>query len=486
MNQRQSEPARRVVVVGGGISGLAAAYRLIEAGHHLPFPLEVQLFEASDRLGGVIETIDCDGLLMEGGPDSFISEKPWAVDLCRRLDLESSLIGSGKAHRRSFIVRRGKLVPVPEGFYLLAPTQLWPFATSPIFSWLGKLRIAADLILPRKSRGTNPSEDESLADFVRRRFGREALERMAQPMVGGIYTSDPERLSLRATMPRFLDMEQRHRSVILGILGQRRKSISNAERPQGPRYSLFLSFDRGMETLVKTIQSRLPAQSIHLQTAVESLERNPASGRWVVNFGNRIPLEADAICLGLASHQSARLVERFDVPLSEKLKLVSYASTATVNLVYPRAAIPHPLDGFGFVVPSVERRRILACTFCHVKFEGRAPRDRALLRAFVGGALQPDAFDLDDQEMIRAVCKDLRDVLGIISEPILSRVQRHPQAMAQYSVGHLDWVAEIENRLKEFPTLQLAGNAFTGVGIPDCVHRGEECANRILAELQKN
>ena len=485
MNGRQSEFRRRVVVVGGGISGLATAHRLIESSSHLPFPLEVKLLEASGRLGGVIQTAHREGFLLEAGPDSFISEKPWALDLAQRLDLGSHLIGSSKDYRRSFIVRDGRLLPVPEGFYLLAPTQVWPFLSSPIFSWQGKLRMAADLILPRKGHLAADS-DESLADFVRRRLGQEALERMAQPMVGGIYTSDPEQLSLRATMPRFLEMERRHRSVILGILRQRgRRARAAEDSAGGPRYGLFVSFDQGMQTLVDSLQARLPAGSICLNTSVESLDRSPASALWILNLRDGGRLEADAVCLALASYQSAKLVGRFDSGLSEKMKLVPYASTATVNLAYSRSAVPHPLDGFGFVVPAIERRQILACTFCHIKFEGRSRKDQALLRAFVGGALQPAVFQLDDREMVRVVRQELQDLLGVSAEPLFHRVDRHPKAMAQYPVGHLEWVTEVESRVQRHSTLQLAGNAFTGVGIPDCVHRGEECADRILAELQK-
>ncbi len=484
MNRQWSDRTRCVVVVGGGISGLATAHHLLEERQHLNFPLQVKLLEASDRLGGVIQTANCEGFLLEGGPDSFVSEKPGALDLCHRLGLSAHLINTSRAHRRSFVACRGSLLPVPDGFYLLAPTQLWPFVTTPIFSWRGKLRMAADLVLPRKKLDTSTDEDESLADFVRRRLGKEALERMAQPMVGGIYTSDPERLSLRATMPRFLEMERQHRSLILGMLRQRRRRTAGEEdSPKGPRYSLFLSLDKGMQLLVDSLQSKFPAESVCVRAAVESVDRNPANGRWVLNLKNGSYLEADAACLALASYESARLVRRLDSKLAQCLSLVPYASTATVNLAYRQTAIPHPLDGFGFVVPAIEKRRILACTFCHVKFEDRAPQGQALLRAFVGGALQPEAFELDDSEMIAAVRQDLRDLLGIAAEPILSRVERHPQAMAQYEVGHLRWVVEIEARLQAYPTLQLAGNAFTGVGIPDCVHRGEECADRILAAL---
>jgi protoporphyrinogen/coproporphyrinogen III oxidase len=484
MSDRKSELPRRVAVVGGGISGLATAHHLVEASLRLPFPLEVQLLESSNRLGGVIQTAHHEGFLLEGGPDSFISEKPWAVDLSHRLG--AHLIGSNKECRRSFIVRQGRLLPVPEGFYLLAPTRIWPFLTSPLLSWHGKLRMAADLILPRKNHSVE-NWDESLANFVRRRLGREALERMAQPMVGGIYTSDPEQLSLRATMPRFLEMEQRHRSVILGMLRQRRRrDPAGEERSGGPRYSLFVSFDRGMQTLVDSLQARLPAGSICLNRTVDSLERDPMGGFWILNLRDGTRLEAHAVCLALASYQSAKVLRQLDPGLSEKLRHVSYASTATVNLAYTRTAIPHSLDGFGFVVPAIERRRILACTFCHVKFQGRAAKGQALLRAFLGGALQPAAFELDDREMIQVVRQELQELLGVTAEPLFQRVERHANAMAQYPVGHLQWVAEVESDIQKHPALQLAGNAFTGVGIPDCVRRGEECADRILAELGKS
>ena len=486
MKERQSHPPFRVAVVGGGISGLATAHRLVEQSRHLQFPVEVSLFEAASRLGGVIDTVQREGFLLEGGPDSFISEKPWALALCERLGLGPHLIGTGEAHRRSFIVHRGKLHPVPDGFYLLAPTRIWPFVRSPIFSWLGKLRLAADLVLPRQ-RHTAPNQDESLASFVRRRLGRQALERMAQPMVGGIYTSDPEKLSLRATMPRFLEMEQQHRSLVLALWRQRQKmQHSPKSQPSGPRYGLFVSLDQGMKVLVDTLEAGLPAGSVHLNSAVVQLEFEPGRRCWRLRLRNGTWVEVNAVCLALASHQLARLLENLDSALAEKLKSIRYASTITVNLAYRCQDIPRPLDGFGFVVPAIEKRQILACTFCHVKFAGRAPQHHALLRAFMGGALQPKVFDLDKNEIVRVVRQNMQELLGITSEPIFSQIERHRQSMAQYQVGHLDLVAEIDSCVRNFPALQLAGNAFTAIGIPDCIHRGEECADRILAELRKN
>ena len=473
-----------IAVVGGGISGLAAAHRILEHSKQHDRTIDVHLLEAGGRLGGVIHTSERDGFLLEGGPDSFISEKPWALSLCHRLGLETSLIGTGETHRRSFIVRQNKLQPVPDGFYLLAPTRIWPTITTPIFSWPGKIRMSADLFLPRRKR-SSPTEDETLASFVRRRLGHEALDRMAQPMIGGIYTSDPEELSLRATMPRFLDMEQEHRSLILAMWRQRQKMRhSQNHQAAGPRYGLFVSLNRGMVRLVEALRQRIPGDSIHLNTQVSALRKSSSGHRWILDLTNGTQLEADAVCLALAAFQSADLVQGFDIQLANKLRSIRYASTATVNLAYKLEDIPGDLEGFGFVVPAIEKREILACTFSHMKFLGRAPRNHALLRAFMGGALQPKAFDYEDHEMIRIVRQNLRELLGIEKPPLFALVERHAQSMAQYRVGHLDLVAEIEALANQHPTLQLAGNGFTGIGIPDCIRRGEECAGRILEALE--
>jgi protoporphyrinogen/coproporphyrinogen III oxidase len=344
--------------------------------------------------------------------------------------------------------------------------------------------MSADLVLPRKKR-SSATEDESLADFVRRRLGQEALERMAQPMIGGIYTADPEELSLRATMPRFLDMEQKHRSLILAIWrqGQKTRNSQNHEAA-GPRYGLFVSLDQGMVRLVEELRKRLPPDSIHLNTQVSALRKNPSGRQWILDLSNGTQLEADAVCLALAAFQSADLVQGFDRQLAARLRSIRYASTATVNLGYPLEDIPGTLEGFGFVVPAVEKREILACTFSHMKFSGRAPRNHALLRAFVGGALQPRTFDYEDREIIQIVRQNLRELLGIEKPPMFAFVERHAQAMAQYRVGHLDLVEEIETLTREHPSLQLAGNGFTGIGIPDCIRRGEECASRLLEALE--
>jgi oxygen-dependent protoporphyrinogen oxidase len=336
--------AKRVVIVGGGISGLAAAHRLLELGLS---QTQIVLVEASGRLGGTLETTVRDGFLLERGPDSFISEKPEAVALAKRLGLESRLIQTNEQFRRSFIVRNGGLRPVPEGFQLMAPSRVWPFLTTDIFSLAGKLRMAADLFLPRE----NGKEDESLASFVRRRLGREALERMAQPMVGGIYTADPETLSLRATLPRFLDMERDHRSLILAMMRQKQRPGTS-----GARYSLFLSFDDGMKVLVNALADLV--SNVRLKTRIREIEFN--SGTWRIKADSGETFEADAVCLAVPAYTAATLLENVNAGLASKLNSIKYASSATINLAYPRAAIKHPLDGFGFVVPFIEKRSLLA------------------------------------------------------------------------------------------------------------------------------
>jgi oxygen-dependent protoporphyrinogen oxidase len=503
------QKSRRIVIVGGGISGLAAAHKLFElqsqerSGAAGRFPVEVILLEASGRAGGAVRTYMRDGFLLEGGPDSFISEKPAALELAKRLGLADRIIRTNERHRRSFVVSGGRLCPTPEGFQLLAPSRMLPFLTTDIFTWRGKARMALDLLLPRR-KDANGSDDESLAAFVRRRFGREALERMAQPMVGGIYTADPESLSLRATMPRFLEMERRDRSLILSMWKAARASKESARHGRGAsgaRYSLFLSFDEGTQVLTDALAARLPEGTLRLNTRVESLtvvsnsrayEDDATSAdntlalehearRWLLRTSEGETIEADAVCLALPAHASVRLLRGVDDELSRELEAISYASTATVNLAYERSDIPHLLDGFGFVVPFIERRATLACTFSSVKFAGRAPEGRALLRAFVGGALQPEMFDLDEERMADAVRRDLRELLGVSAPPLFAHVEKWPRSMAQYHLGHTERLARIRALLQHNNTLGLCGNAYEGAGLPDCVRSGERAAETLYA-----
>ncbi|MDQ5844602.1 MAG: protoporphyrinogen oxidase [Acidobacteriota bacterium] len=480
---------KHVVIIGAGISGLAAAYKILERHAELREPIALTLFEAGSRVGGTIQTEERDGFLLERGPDAFITEKPEALDLARRLGLEPHLIQTNENHRRSFVVRNGRLLPIPSGFSLIAPSRLRPFVTSEIFSWQGKARIALDLLLPRGK--LNGDADESFAQFVQRRLGREALERMAQPMVGGIYTADPETLSLQATMPRFLEMERRHRSLILAL---RRSSPKAGEAASGARYSMFLSFDSGMQLLTDTLAERISEPGDHSTEAairfnarVDSLTLDPpAPGRrpkWGIQTVTET-LSADAVCLALPAFVSAQLLRNIDAQMSSELSEIPYASSATINLAYKREDIPHPLDGFGFVVPFIEKRTVMACTFSSVKFDGRAPDDNALLRAFVGGALQPELLELAEAELVSRVRSDLRDLLGIQRPPLFTEVCRWERSMPQYLLGHIKRLKRIEERLDSLPTLALAGNAYSGLGIPDCIRSGESAAEKLLRNLQ--
>jgi len=494
---------KRVIIIGGGITGLAAAHRLLERSRESGKQVDVTVLEAATRVGGIVRTGERDGFLLEHGPDSFISEKPAALALVKRLGLESRLIETNQNFRRSFIVRDGQLLRVPEGFQLLAPSRWWPFVQSDIFSWSGKARMALDLFLPRRRLNGN-NADESLAEFVRRRLGSEALERMAQPMVGGIYTADPERLSLLATMPRFLDMEREHRSLIRALRKQNRLTVSREPESEsslgtsGARYSLFLSFDRGMQVLTDSLAERISSLAsplstvasvvqavIRVNTTIESItleeevSDDGRSQKWKLTTSDHETLMADAICLALPAYASSHLLGTVDSELASELSEISYASSATINLGFRREDIPHPLDGFGFVLPFIEKRSLIACTFSSVKFAGRAPAGQVLLRGFVGGALQPELLDLEEDKLLARVLGDLRDLLGIERAPLFSEVTRWERSMPQYHVGHLERVKRIEARLAALPTLFLAGNAYSGLGIPDCIRSGEAAADRI-------
>lgn len=473
----------RVVVIGGGISGLAAAFRLRELSDQNGLDIDLQLLEGGPRLGGALKTIERDDFLIEGGADSFISEKVEAINLATRLGIAERLIGTNSQNRRSFIVRNGKLSAVPEGFQLMAPSRFWPFVTTDIFSWRGKVRMGLEAIVPQR-KVQNGSDDESLADFVRRRLGREALERMAQPMIGGIYTANPETLSLRATLPRFLEMERKHGSVIRAMWRQRKQGQATGSGVSGARYSLFLSFDRGMQVLVDELAGRL-RENAKTNHPVESLSYEDDKKHWIIRLEDRSTIEADHVCLALPAYRAASLLTKVDNELSQLLNRISFASTATINLAFKRSDIPHRLDGFGFVVPFIERRSILACTFSSVKFPGRAPADHVLLRAFAGGALQPELFELDESELLGRTTADLRDLLGINQPPLFGTIERWRRSMPQYQVGHLALIAQINARLRSLRGLRLVGNSYNGVGIPDCIRSGEDNAELLLTTLNR-
>jgi oxygen-dependent protoporphyrinogen oxidase len=473
--------SKRVIVIGGGLSGLAAAHRIHERSEALRRPVELTLLEARERVGGVIATERRDGFTLEGGPDSFITEKPWALDLCERLGLRDRLIETDPSHRRSFVVRKGRLVPVPEGFVLMAPRRLGPLLASPVLSWRGKFRMLMDLFIPRR----DDEAEESLAGFVRRRLGREPLERLIQPLVAGIYTADPNDLSLKATLPRFLEMEREHRSLILaGLREARRRGTGRLTRQaSGARYGMFVALEGGMDELPAALAAAMPPGTIRADSAVRRIIRNDPVSPWLVELLDGPPLEADAVILATEAHAAARLIDAQDPGLALQLRAIPYASSIIVNVAYRRDQIKHPLDGFGAVVPAIEGRSIIAVSFLSVKFPSRAPAGTALLRVFIGGATQPEYFDLDDAAIADIVRRELGALIGASGDPLFLRIGRHPRSMPQYVLGHLDHVAAIRRRLTRHRGLYLTGIAFDGVGIPDCIHAAETTADALLDAL---
>ena len=468
----------RVAVIGGGITGLAAAQRLVSRSNNV----QVVLLESSRRLGGIIRTEAADGYLMELGPDSFITNKPAALQLCEEIGFTDQLIPTDAGFRRSLVLRNGKPLPVPDGFMLMAPSNPWAILTTPVLSIAGRLRLLSEAWIARRTT----DEDESLASFVRRRFGQQALERLVQPLVGGLYTADPEKLSLKATLPRFPEMEQSHGSVIRATMAQQRidrnrspqsHSVVNESSGSGARYGLFASAAGGLSDMVTAIERTLrKSRQVEIQLGVEvtSLERLPASAsQWGVQLRDQGPMAFDAVIMTLPTHAAARILSTAISPeLQAALQEIEYASSAIVVSGHRLSDFDHPLDAFGLVVPAIEKRKIMAVSFSSRKFPDRAPAGQILLRTFVGGALQPELLHNDDETISGFVNDELRSIFGMKAEPMFSEVIRYNNAMPQYHVGHLDRVARIESLLKNTPGLYLAGSAYTGVGIPDSIASG--------------
>lgn len=462
-------------MVGGGLTGLTAAHRLMTRATR---PIQVVVIEAKERVGGAIWTRRRDGFTLEGGADCFITSKPWGLELCRELGLEAGLIGTDPSRRRSFVVRQGRLIPIPDGFVMMAPNRLIPLLTTPILSLRGKLRMLLDLVLPRKVEDT----DESLAAFVRRRLGREALDRLIQPLVGGIYTADPAELSLRATLPQFLDLEARYGSLIRGALLKARRDRSTRNE-SGARYGLFVTPEAGMGRLPEALAAALPSGAVRTSTAVRRIVRADNGRGWRVELLAGPPVDAAAVVLATEAHAAARLVDALDPELALNLRAIPYASSAIVNLAFRRDQIAHPLDGFGAVVPLIEQRAMLAVSFTSIKFPCRAPAGTVLMRLFFGGALQPELFDMDDAALLDLARREVAELLGANGEPLLAEVVRHPRGMPQYVLGHLNRVAQVRSQIAAQVGLVLAGNYLDGVGVPDCIRSGQLAADSVLETL---
>ncbi len=486
-----SMAVKKIVIVGGGISGLSAAFYARKKDPQA----SISLLEAGPRWGGKIATErvpieDAHGLapeearfIIEGGPDTFLATKPWAVALCKELGLGERLHGTNPANKSTFVLHNDRLLPLPDGLAMMIPTNVQAILQSGLVSWPGKARMGLDFLLPVRSAAGYT--DESLGSFVSRRLGREAYENLIEPLMSGIYAGDGDQLSLASTFPYLRDLELKYGSLARGALEMRRKSAASGQAAQGSR-SAFLTPTSGLIEIVEKLIESLTTSGVDLRlnTAVKFLDRLLDS-KWIVGLASGESLNADAVILAAPAYASAELLKGLDPALAERLRGIPYASTATVTLAYRQTDLPHPLNGYGYVIPRSEGRRALAATFTSTKFPHRAPQGYALIRVFVGRAGQESVVETSQTETLRATSlralarEELALSLGIQAEPLVSRVFMWEKAMPQYNLGHPERLAQIDAALEQHPGLALAGNAYRGIGIPDCIHSGQLAAEKV-------
>jgi len=473
-----------IVIIGGGITGLSTAFYLQRQAREAGIPLRYTLVERDPRFGGKLVTATVGEFVVEGGPDSIITQKPAGVQLVRDLGLADQLIGTNDLPRKVAFLSHGVPRPMPEGMTLIMPTKFWPFLRTPLLSPLGKLRMLLDLVIPPR----RDAADETLADFIRRRFGEEALIKLAEPLLAGIHNSEAERQSLLATFPRLREIELQYGSLIRGMRaarrrtdGERRKTIavSQMDAPSFVPATPFVTLKGGMGALVDALVRALDGRLIGGQ-GVAALDYDPLAARpYRVQLEDGEVLTADAVVLTASSFVAADLVESFRPELAAGLRRIRYVTTGTVSLAYAKRDIGTPLDGYGLVIPRTERRRINAVTISSSKFTHRAPDDAVLLRVFVGGSRNPHVAELDDAPLLELIRAELHDILGIRAVPLWSRIYRWPRSNPQYDVGHLAYIDVLEALC---PTgLYLIGSAYRGVGIPDCTRQGRDTVERLIA-----
>jgi protoporphyrinogen/coproporphyrinogen III oxidase len=473
---------KRIAIIGGGVSGLSAAYALqkqVNKGTELGYVL----FEAGPRFGGVIHTERVNDFLIEAGPDSFLTEKPWAAELCRELGLGDQLIASNDAERRTYILLKGQLVPIPDGLMFMVPTDLAATFLSPLFSWRTKVRMIREWFY----RASPDVPESTVAEFVERHYGREMVERVADPMLAGIYGGGADELSASSVLARFVEIEAKQGSLGRAMVaGRKLQSLSAEQSSAGqpraavPTRSLFASLKNGMQTMTDAMLGQIPEHARRLNTLIEALM--PESGKWLVVGSGRTE-EFDGVIVATPAHTAAELLRDYVPQVSSELDQISSSSSVTVALAYDektRASLP---PGFGFLVPRTEGKRIQACTFVHNKFPGRVAENSALIRCFLGGTRDEEVLHSPDSEIIATVRRELEEILGITAEPMFVKIYKWPKAMAQYHLGHKARVERIRKIISSSLGLALAGNAYSGIGVPDCVRAGSEAAAKILVDL---
>lgn len=464
---------KKVIVVGGGITGLATAYYLQKEAREKQLPIKVKLIEASDRLGGVISTEKRDGFVIERGPDSIIARKKSATRLIEEVGLKNKIISNTAG--RSYIYARGKLHTMPEGSFMGIPTKVTPFALSGLFSPLGKLRAAGDFILPKGA----PKADQSLGAFFRHRLGDEVVDNLIDPLLSGIYAGDIDELSLMALFPNFYEIEQKHRSLVIGLNKSMPKPPKTAKQT-GSKKGMFISLSTGLEELVHRVESRLEEGTVLKGNAVKKVVKT--ANAYQVQFENGVVEEADSVVITTDHFHAQRMLS--DYAFMEHFKDMPSNSVANVAMAFPKSAIEKDIEGTGFLVSRNSDFRITACTWTHKKWPGTSPEDMALLRCYVGKPDDQEAVELSDEEIVELVLRDLNKTMNITAKPIFHVITRWRKSMPQYTVGHLEKIAQVKKQLsQELPGVYLAGGSFEGVGIPGCIDQAEAAVEKIISQL---
>jgi oxygen-dependent protoporphyrinogen oxidase len=466
----------RIAIIGGGISGLSAAYYL-EQERAAGAPVEYSLFESSERLGGVMFSDKVGDCIVEGGPDSFLTEKPWAAQLCTELGIAGDLIGSNDAQRVTYILVKGRLVPMPDGLMFMVPTKVIPTALSPLFSWGTKFRMLGELLHPPSP----VDKDETVAQLVERHFGAEVVDRLADPLLSGVYGGHAASLSVRAVLPKFVEMEESYGSLCRAMLAARKKLAEMRKAKGIVARPLFSSLKGGMQQLIDAIVVRLNPQSLRTSTEVSQLSQKDGGWELITPQGAE---RFDAVIFATPARIASKMLAAIDAQLSDDLGKVEYSSSITVTLGYQRDELKSCPPGFGFLVPRSEGTRMLATTFVHTKFPFRAPDTKALVRCFLGGANDQAVLKLSDEEVIATVRKELKQITGLAAEPWFVKVYRWDRAMAQYTPGHLERIERIGATLKRMRNISIAGNFYKGIGVPDCVRTGKEAALHMAAQAR--
>jgi oxygen-dependent protoporphyrinogen oxidase len=463
--------SKKVAILGSGVSSLAAAVVLKEAG------VDFVIIEKENDLGGKIKTEYFNNFIIEAGPDSYLPEKFWSVQLIKKVGLEDEMLCSNDEHKGTFIYSEGKLHPLPEGVMLMVPTMIMLLLKSSLISWTGKIRMGLELFIPPKK----DDSDESLAQFVTRRLGRECLEKIAEPLVAGIHTSNPDNMSVKATFPRFIEMEKKYGSLIKGMV----QAMKNkpAPNPNAKKMTYFMSLKNGMAQLVEACKKFIGEEKILTGKEIVSIKK--INSKYIITTKEGFEDSFDYIIAGTPSFITASLIKDTDNKLSELLKKIEWSSSATISLAFKKNDIDVELKGFGFIVPKIENRRINACTWSSIKWSNRSPEDHILVRSFVGGGHHEELVDESDERLIEIVRSELKDIAGIKTEPQFAKVYRWYKGMPKYTVGHLDRISEIDNLLKNHKGLYLIGCSYKGIGIGDCVKSGFDAGKAVIEDSSR-